>query len=637
MNTRFQLLFGVLVVILFQVTASAQFPVREDVVWARTAPAGSLTLNGILNEPEWNAAETITLNYGEPGLLPTSGWRPEFQPDAITDPTHATVKFLVTPDNQLWLGFNIPDSSIGGMMDWARWDAILMSIKDKMNLDPNLGLAQPIEYFYTWWISGFPFQNTPVVGGGPYFRGNDKVGNNTDSTRTPEQIEAWDAVTIVNGVSNNAGRDQGWTVEMRIDLAINGYDVTQSEGDVVMLNFSIWDCDYLFEGNPAAVSTARTHFQSPFNANGNNVGRIYARPDVTTASGTLPDVNPDLILPNNTNLSDPVIDGQINEDVWDGSYNFKIAWDDPAIKNSYPGVGPWVSGHFQPEIGGNPKPPIIDPSFADVHMFFKGDFLYLAADINDGRVQGTEEYDRIDGIRFMIGDRVTNNDDNNMTVRQLRVNFDLTGQPAVYEYLQTLIDSGKAEYGVSLKGSTTVNNNSDVDEGYQVELKIDLTGLGYASGLGDKLIFIGADLFDGDSFDDPLNNYGSRSWWFREHDGGPALAWGYMDPATPVGVEDEIIGLPSSIEIYGNYPNPFNPSTKIKYSIPESGIVNITIFNTLGQRVESTRLFNNSGLNEFNFNAYNLSTGVYFYKISLESISSQNSFSSETGKMILLK
>jgi len=637
MKTHIAIWLGVLLILLLQGIILAQYPVREDVLWARTAPAGSITMDGILNEAAWSAAETITLNYGEPGLLPTSGWRPEFQPDVVTDPTHATIKFLVTTDNQLWLGFEIPDSSIGGNKNWppASFDGILMCIKDKQTLDPNLNLAPPIEYFYTWWINGFPFQNTPIVGGGPYFRGHDKVGNNTDTTRTPEQIAAWDAATIVNGTSNDAGRDEGWTVEMRIDLAINGYDVTQPEGDIVMLNFSIWDCDYLFEGNPSAINTTRTHFQSPFNAHANNIARIHAKPDVTTTSGTLPNVDPDVVLPNNLSFTDPVIDGVIDEEVWLGSYKFEIAWDDDNIKYSYPGVGPWVSGHFQP--GTNP-PPVIDPSHAIVRMFFKNDYLYLAADVDDGRVQGTEESDKVDGIRYMIGDRVEKDEESKMVVQQMRINFDGTGQPAVYEFLQTLVDTGMAEYAVGLKGATTVNNNTDIDDGYQIELKIDLTGLGYPSGLGDKLIFMGADLFDGDSFDDPLNNYGSRTWWFREHGAGPALAWIYMDPNKPVGVEDEIIGIiPNSVEVYGNYPNPFNPSTTIKYSIPESGVVNVSVFNALGEVVESINLFNNAGLNEYNFNAANLSTGVYLYKISLESLSSGNNLQSKTGKMILLK
>ena len=639
MKTPIQLWASIIIVILVQGLLFAQYPDRQDVIWARTAPAGSITMDGQLTESEWAAAESFNLVYGELGLLPTSGWRSEFQEEAITDPTNATIKFLVTSDNQLWLGFEIPDSSVGGNQDWARWDGILMNVRDKLVLDPLTKYARWTEFFYSWWYVNIPSYVVP--GAPPRFIG--RYGNFNDTTRTPEQIAVWDARTVVDGTSNDAGRDQGWTVEMRIAIDSLGYDVTQANGDIVMLNFSIWDCDYLFEGNPAAVNSARTYIQSSWGntnyANGNPI-RVFARPDVTTTSGSVPGIDPEVVLPNNTSFPTPVIDGILNETVWLGSYKFEIAWDDNTIKSGYPGVGPWTSGHFQPELGGNPRPPILDPSYAKVAMFFEDNYLYLSADVNDGRVQGYNEYDKIDGISFIIGDRTLSNYnlDNAMVSRMLRVNFDAAGQPAVYDYLQTLIDSGKAEYGVSLKGATTVNNNTDIDEGYQIEMKVDLTGLGYPSNLGDKFIFMGADLFDGDSFDDPLNDYGSRSWWFRENDGGPALAWGYLDPNKPVGVEDEILGIiPNSIEIYGNYPNPFNPSTKIKYSVPESGIVNISVFNTLGEEVESINLFNNAGLNEFNFNAANLSTGVYFFKVSLESSTSGGNFQSKTGKMILLK
>jgi hypothetical protein len=643
MKTNFILSICISLVLVIQGVLFAQYPPRQDMIWARMAPAGSITMDGQLNEPEWAAAESFNLNYGELGLLPTSGWRPEFQEEAITDPIHANIKFLVTSDNQLWLGFTIPDSSVGGTQDWARWDAILMNVRDKLVLDELTKTARSTELFYTWWIAGFPFAASPVVGGGPYFRGNDRYGNNADSTRTPEQIARWDARTIVAGTSNDAGRDQGWTVEMRIAIDSLGYNATQSNGDIIMLNFSIWDCDYVFEGNPLKVNSARAYIQSSWGntnyANGNPI-RVFARPDVTTSSGTLPSVDPEIVLPNNTSFPTPVIDGVLDETVWQGSYKFEMAWDDNTIKSGYPGVGPWTSGHYQPELGGNPRPPILDPSYAKVAMFFQDNYLYLSADINDQLVQGSNEYDKIDGISFIIGDRAlsTYNLDNAMVSRILRVNFDASGQPAALDYLQTLVDSGKAEFGVALKGTTTVNNNTDVDEGFTVELKVDLTALGYPADLGDKFIFMGADLFDGDSFEDPLNNYGSRSWWFRENDGGPALVWGYLDPNKPVGVEDEIAGIiPNSIKVYGNYPNPFNPSTKIKYSIPESGIVNIKIYNSLGEEIRSTNIFNNAGSNEFNFSAAGLSSGVYFYKISLDNLASSTNYQSKTGKMILMK
>src|ERR1035437_9114001 len=173
---------------LIQSVVSAQYPKRTDAIWARTVPAGTITLDGILNEPEWAKAESLVVVYGQSTGLPTSGWvtEPQSQGSAVTDPTHAVVKFLVQ-GNQLFLAFTIPDSSIGGTADWAKWDGIIMSVKDKSNISRP---SSPVEYTYTWWLgSPFPYQ-TPVVGGKPWFRG--AYGNPTGNTRTPEQIAAWE-------------------------------------------------------------------------------------------------------------------------------------------------------------------------------------------------------------------------------------------------------------------------------------------------------------------------------------------------------------------------------------------------------------------------------------------------------------
>ena len=298
-----------------------------------------------------------------------------------------------------------------------------------------------------------------------------------------------------------------------------------------------------------------------------------------------------------------------------------------------------MSGHFQPELGGNPKPPVLDPSLGQIKMFFKDHFLYIAATVADGRVQGTEVYDQIDGLMVMIGHREENNDDNFMNFKKLRISFNTAGVPTAFDYLPTMMDSGDTDFGVALTGATTVNVNTDIDEGYSVEMKIDLTDLGYPADLGDKLIFTGIMLADGDSFEDPLSNYGTRAWWFREHDGGPVTAWGVLDPDTPVGVEDEkVVLVPNSIKLYGNYPNPFNPSTKIKFAIPESGDVNITFYNTVGEEVKNVNLINkNAGELDYSFNALSLSSGVYFYKVSLNNSTSGKSYISNVGKMILLK
>ncbi|MCK6604181.1 MAG: T9SS type A sorting domain-containing protein [Ignavibacteriaceae bacterium] len=605
---------------------------RQDVIWARNVQPGSMVLDGQLNEAAWANAQEIHVTYGVPGLLPTSGYRAEFQAEAITDSTRATVKFLAD-GKYLYLGFNIPDSSIGGTQDWARWDGILMSVKDKAASGRP---APAVEYFYTYWLAGLA-NPTPVVGAKPRFIG--RYGNFNDTTRTPEQIDAWDAVTVINGISNDSLPDVGMTIEMKIDVEILGYKIREAGGDNVAMNFSIWDADYVFGSNAFRTSATRTHLQSPWgNANANNVARVFIRPDVTINTATLPNVGPDVVVPNGSQFADPAIDGILSEAVWQGAYKFRIAWDDSLLRRTYPTAGDVSSGQWQPELNGNPRPPVLDGGNGTIHMFFKGDYLYLAADINDQLIQGTEVFDKFDGIGFIIGDPSSKNDDNVMNFRLLRAGYGGTGAAQAYDYLPTLVDSGGAQWAVALKPNSTVNINSDVDEGFNVEIKVDLKKLGYPAGLGDKLLFMGVALYDGDSFDDTLANYGERTWWFREHGGGPAVAWMMMDPNTPVSADEETaILMPGTVTLYGNYPNPFNPSTSIRFGLGSSGDAGVKIFNVLGQLVHSSVMNGlTAGSHTYNFNAANFASGVYYYQVEFKG-SDNKTVSSQFGKMILMK
>ena len=98
-----------------------------------------------------------------------------------------------------------------------------------------------------------------------------------------------------------------------------------------------------------------------------------------------------------------------------------------------------------------------------------------------------------------------------------------------------------------------------------------------------------------------------------------------------VGVEEELNETPKEFLLAQNYPNPLNPSTKIKYSIPNSSQVTLKIFNTLGE--ELATLVNEEkvvGTYEVNWNGANLPSGVYFYRLQAGEFTS-------TKKMILLR
>jgi hypothetical protein len=83
--------------------------------------------------------------------------------------------------------------------------------------------------------------------------------------------------------------------------------------------------------------------------------------------------------------------------------------------------------------------------------------------------------------------------------------------------------------------------------------------------------------------------------------------------------------------LFQNYPNPFNPSTRINYNVGEPGLVQLKVYNVLGVEVASlVNEFKNSGNYSVDFNAAVLSSGVYFYSLSV------NNFT-QTRKMILEK
>ena len=82
-------------------------------------------------------------------------------------------------------------------------------------------------------------------------------------------------------------------------------------------------------------------------------------------------------------------------------------------------------------------------------------------------------------------------------------------------------------------------------------------------------------------------------------------------------VEVELV--PTEYALYQNYPNPFNPTTTIRYQLPKESKVVIKIYNILGSEVmELLNEQKEAGIYEVEFNANNLSSGTYIYKISAD-------------------
>ncbi|MCF8242326.1 MAG: lamin tail domain-containing protein [Melioribacteraceae bacterium] len=157
--------------------------------------------------------------------------------------------------------------------------------------------------------------------------------------------------------------------------------------------------------------------------------------------------------------------------------------------------------------------------------------------------------------------------------------------------------------------------------------------------------YSGYEIFDyGDNvFNDPLF-VNSDSLDYRLYETSPAMNAG-VDVGFPfigtapeigsyegdgvVGVNDD--ALPTVYKLEQNYPNPFNPTTTIRYAIPFDGLVELKVFNVLGQEVLTLVNQNQKpGFYDVQFNASKLASGVYIYSIKV------NDFVS-VKKMMLLK
>jgi hypothetical protein len=110
---------------------------------------------------------------------------------------------------------------------------------------------------------------------------------------------------------------------------------------------------------------------------------------------------------------------------------------------------------------------------------------------------------------------------------------------------------------------------------------------------------------------------------------GNTSAFGYLELIT--GVEKEDNNIPTEFSLSQNFPNPFNPSTTIKFTIPEEKFVSLKVYNTLGEEV--AELINETkpaGNYSVMFDANDLVSGIYFYTISAGSFF-------QTRKMMLVK
>lgn len=132
-------------------------------------------------------------------------------------------------------------------------------------------------------------------------------------------------------------------------------------------------------------------------------------------------------------------------------------------------------------------------------------------------------------------------------------------------------------------------------------------------------------------YEHTFNSVGNNPYYCSAHGGPGGVGMsGVVIVENATDITDDNISV-FKFNLIQNFPNPFNPTTKISYTIPERGNVSLKVFNLLGSQVaELVNAEIEAGSYDITFNASNLPTGTYFYRL-------QTSSSVETKKMILLK
>jgi hypothetical protein len=174
---------------------------------------------------------------------------------------------------------------------------------------------------------------------------------------------------------------------------------------------------------------------------------------------------------------------------------------------------------------------------------------------------------------------------------------------------------------VTLNWSTVTETNN---QGFEVQRSSDdqFTTIGFVEGFGTSTEIHNYSYVDGS-----LQN-GSYTYRLKQVDFDGTFEYSNV-------VEIDVIA-PDAYALEQNHPNPFNPSTKINFSLAADSKVSLTVFDVLGQEVANLISGNlAAGSHEINFNASSINSGVYFYRIDATAVDGTN-FTS-VKKMILTK
>jgi len=628
----------------------------RDVIWARDIGTADITVDGALNEPVWDSAESyrILWNGDHPG--PGSGqWFIDNSGGLLdpSDPTDATARFL-RKGNELYISIDANDQSIGGQRGFFAGDGVMMTLIRKSDRPETFtdrddyfeSSAVRMEMFYGWQHSrDTTAAGEQVPGILPKAWSTDfglTAGDSSDAV--PRNPEAWEYAATVDGTSNddfNGGAafaaDNGYVMEMRIRLDSLGWDLTEPMSRMPF-TIAVIDRDFSWPLDEAQFTRTRTWWQGRWLNNFNEgMAFIAGDPGVTVSSGAAPAyTEPEFTVYNGNNLDEPTLDGVLDEPAWveaDPQFTLQYQATSEELDAGLPGVvAPLYSFYFHPDTN-----PVIDPSVGSISMFYRGSKLYIGLDSDDQAVNGASatnpsEASR-DGFRLIIRSRDSTYTCCSTTATHIRmdISIDSTGAAVISNVPDEVEVGTDLMAAVSMKGSSTVADPSDIDTGYQIEAVLDLQSIGYPADVSDEQIHVAVAYFDSDALLDDSQSYSTRRWVIGERANGASL-YGLLDSREDLSVASEDDASEVGFRSLGSAPNPSTGLTRLRYELPSATEVTVEVFDVLGRRVQELKAgLQAEGRQSVEIDGEALGAGTYLYRVTMKD------GASVTGRMTIVR
>ena len=456
------------------------------------------------------------------------------------------------------------------------------------------------------------------------------IGTAADTIRYEEQFPGWGAgagfLPAGSTANDTSDTDNGYSAELLVRIDSLGF---AAGTDSLLIAMAVFDPDGYQHPMNSYDTLAGSFYKSWW---GSEWGGVYRTLTLTAEPVKFNDPDTLFALTATTEIT---IDGVLGEPEWtnaatlafgNGAFLAKPAGaqtvtGEADIKATY---DYWDNG----VLYGTFHRPNTDSSLTLVKVLRKGANLFFGISSNDESIC---KFDwEGDGIFLKI--RRSNGSDTEFKL--------------YYQNIGTAADTIRFEpqfagWGMGagqLASGSTVNDTTNVDNGYTAELMVRLDSLGWAPST--QGVQLSMAIFDPDGYQHPMNSYDTlagsyyKSWWGSEWGG----VWRVVAFDDLVGVEVAENGIPDQYALQQNFPNPFNPSTQIRFALPTASTVRIAVFDVTGREVGVPAMGDYvAGVHTVPFDARHLASGVYFYRMTATGKEGNSASFVATNKLVLVK